>query len=120
MPSTRIHQRRAVDDADFRGVVEASMMRIAYDVLTESPDTPHHGQRASVAESLFQGMSVDLERFTRLFAWRAVFEPAIQTQAFDAATGTIRADRIDDATIDGVIRGFWDRAALVRDDEDAA
>lgn len=109
----RAIQYEVVQDDGFRGAVEASAMAVAHEVLTEDESTPGHEQRVAVAAALFQGDPGDIERFTRLFAWKAVFDQTVQLQVWK--NGEVSTDDLDDDLMDSIVRDFWDMAALYRD-----
>lgn len=110
----RFYQQQVAHDPAFRATVEASLMLVAHEVLGEDPATHGHAQRRGIAESLFQGAEGEIARLIRIFAWRAVFDPAIQAVVFDVAAQEVTPDRVDDADLDRVVREFWDTAAGVQ------
>lgn len=111
----RFFQREVVADMGYQGTVEASAMRVAYEVLQEDPATPGHEQRMGVARALFQGLPDDITRFVRLFAWYAVFDPHVQTAVYNAETGEITPQNLNDEHMDGLVREFWDVASDYRE-----
>ena len=109
----RFHQARVVASEEVLGTVEAAMMRAAYQVLSEDPATPGHTNRLATAKALFFGLPQDIARFTRLFAWRVVFDPTLAGQVFNPSTKAITPEAMDDTALDAAVAAFWNTASNV-------
>lgn len=111
---TRYAQAEAVAHPGFRGLVTASVMVIAYQVLQDTDD-PNYEQRAGLSRTLlFAGTSQsDIEGVVTLFCWWAVNVPEVQQESYASGNG-FQPEQISDQTIDAAVLAFWDSAADVQ------
>lgn len=111
---TRYAQAEAVANEGFRGLVKASLMVNAYQVLRDT-DEPNYEQRAGLARTLLYSMTPPkiVEDIVELFCWWAVNVPAVQQESYAGGDG-FKPEQISDQTIDAAVEAFWDDAANVQ------
>lgn len=111
MAYTRYTQAQTVANAGFRGLVKASMMITAYQVLRNTSH-PNYQQRAGLSRTLLYAMTPPeaVETIIELFCWWAVNDATVIAQ-FKAGAGDV--SKISDEAIDAAVLGFWDDASAV-------
>lgn len=111
---TRYAQAEAVAHTGFRGLVKASVMVTAYQVLRDT-DNPNYEQRAGLSRTLlFAGTPPEtIDAIVTLFCWWAVNVPAVQNESYAGGNG-FQPQQISDQTIDAAVLAFWDDASAVR------
>ena len=114
MPTnTHIHEARVIRDPEFLQTVEAAVMQCALEIYQEPKTTEGHASRAAIALSIFLNPA-DTERFTRFFAWLALFNATIRGQVFQSTLADpITPENIDGAALRSLIKGAWNTAANV-------
>lgn len=108
---TRYAQAEAVAHSGFRGLVKASVMVTAYQVLSDTTN-PNYEQRAGLARTLLYAMTPPdtVDDIVKLFCWWAVNVPAIQQESYGGGNG-FEPQVISDQSIDAAVLGFWDDAS---------
>lgn len=104
----RYIQAQIVQDQLFRGAIEASVMRVAYEILQSSTT----GNPRKAAEAMFRGMGSEKERFITLFGWYVVFQPAAPSWNL-WVDGAIDVSQLPDNDVDQLVRGFWPTVASI-------
>lgn len=111
-PNEHVYERLVIRHQPYIETVEAAMMAVAIEVYGEDESTPGHQNRADLAFSMFINPG-DTQRFTRFFAWLAIFNPEIRDQVFHGPDD-IRPEEIDGETLRTLIKNAWDVAANVQ------
>lgn len=106
MTSLRLNQFNLARDAEFRGIVEATAMSAAGDVLNEWAGTTNHTNRVALAHLIISG--VDPERFRALerFSWVAALNPSVQTKVM--VNGQVVIANVEDGDIEYIVASNWD------------
>lgn len=107
-----VFERLVIRHQPYIETVEAAMMQVAIEVYGEDESTPGHEQRAHIALNIFLSPT-EAERFTRFFAWLAIFNPEIRGQVFHGPDD-IRPEEIDGETLRTLIKNAWNVAANVQ------
>lgn len=112
MAKTRYAQAQAIANTGFLGMVEASVMKVAWDVLQDT-ENADFTQRAGLARLLLGGDAPRalVESYIRRFAWFVVNVPKVQGESY--ATGVFKPADIADETIDAAVAAFWNTSANV-------
>lgn len=97
----------------------ASAMRVAFDVLTKEAGTvPDAIIRKRAAVTMYGDIGSNRQRLIELFAWYAVFQPAVQQAVYNADTGAITPENLNDDTMDTLVKDFWGIASKIIDEAD--
>lgn len=107
-----IYERLVIRHEPYIEVIEAAMMQVAIEVYGEDVATPGHDQRAHIALNIFLSPT-EAARFTRFFAWLAIFNPTIRGQVFHGEND-IRPESIDGVALRTLIKNAWNIAANVQ------
>jgi hypothetical protein len=110
----RFFQATVAENADFRRAVLASAMRVAYIILTtEASTVPEYAIRKRAASTMFGDIGSTRERMISLFAWYAIFQPEVQAVVYDATTGKVTPQNLNDDFMDNLVSKFWTTASRI-------
>lgn len=113
MANDNFTQQALANDATFRQRVKASMTRIAFQVLEESPGTTGHATRATFARSFLSNPDSVVNGVVGWFVFRTNVFAATTSLAFDGRGGSVVQNAASDAAMDSQFATDWSNLAGV-------
>lgn len=109
--NTRYQQFRLRSDHEYRGILDATSIVIARNIINESPDTPDHTQRVALANLMMAESTPDRQRAIERWAIAGMLDPTILANAFPGGGTEPDMTGITSDAVDFVIASEWPNVA---------
>lgn len=107
MAQDNFTQQALANDPTFRQRLKASLVRIAWQVLTEAGATQDHGVRKTYANQVLSNPDAVVNSLIGSFVFRTNVFAAATTLAFDGRGGTLVLSAVTDAAMDSQLATDW-------------